>query len=374
MAALSVLVLSNGPFSGITKSLVMALRRNGCTVQQAESTLRFLPWRSLALGIMAVHALLWYRLLWRRWLNRTSAAFRFRSQANERLVRRYSGIDIVLQIGANALNFWPQKRADVRYAIFTDHTHILSRRLPNYGFTVPEWTINVRWVDLERSVLLQQDHVFVMGGHVGVSMVEDYGLSPARVSVVGGGPNLDLDIEHDGIQKDYYGRNILFVGLDSERKGLDILKKAFQQVIARFPDATLHIVGVGGNTSERIRYYGPLHGEPLKQLFYQSQIFALPTFREPFGVAFIEAMWAKNVCIGTRIEAIPEIIREGTTGYLITPGDVNALAEYVCQLFADRDLLCVMAEAAYQTAKSQWHWDRVAQIILRQFGPSHFKN
>jgi glycosyltransferase involved in cell wall biosynthesis len=84
-------------------------------------------------------------------------------------------------------------------------------------------------------------------------------------------------------------------------------------------------------------------------------------------------MWAKNVCIGTRIEAIPEIIREGTTGYLITPGDVNALAEYVCQLFADRDLLCVMAEAAYQTAKSQWHWDRVAQIIVQEVGTSHFK-
>ena len=64
-------------------------------------------------------------------------------------------------------------------------------------------------------------------------------------------------------------------------------------------DATDHMIGVGGNTSDRMRYYGQLHGEPLKQLFEKLQIFALPRFREPFGVAFMEAMWAKNVCIGT---------------------------------------------------------------------------
>jgi glycosyltransferase involved in cell wall biosynthesis len=107
-----------------------------------------------------------------------------------------------------------------------------------------------------------------------------------------------------------------------------------------------------------------LKGEPLKELFYDSQIFAMPSLREPFGIVFLEAMWSKAVCIGTSIEAIPEIIKDGETGYIVDPNDDGALAERISALFSHPEDLKDKAERGYAVAKSEWRWDLTAKKIL----------
>jgi glycosyltransferase involved in cell wall biosynthesis len=125
---------------------------------------------------------------------------------------------------------------------------------------------------------------------------------------------------------------------------------------------------VTGEDEPGVRHHGRVFGEPLRNLFYDAQVFALPSVREPFGVVFLEAMWSKAVCIGTSIEAIPEIIKNGETGFLFEPNDHRRLAQLLISLFDSPEALERMAEQAYVIAKGHWRWDRVASAILARSG------
>jgi glycosyltransferase involved in cell wall biosynthesis len=75
--------------------------------------------------------------------------------------------------------------------------------------------------------------------------------------------------------------------------------------------------------------------EELPALLAQATVFALPTLSEPYGIAYLDAMACGVPCVGTRIEAVPEIVREGATGLLVPPGDPAALAEALERLLSD---------------------------------------
>ena len=51
--------------------------------------------------------------------------------------------------------------------------------------------------------------------------------------------------------------------------------------------------------------------------------------------------------ISTRIASIPEVIRDGENGYMITPGDVESLAMYIEKLVTDAELRCKFSCASY---------------------------
>jgi glycosyltransferase involved in cell wall biosynthesis len=312
---------------------------------------------------MASEALLSYGTDFRNYIRRTRMHNRAFARATEIVLGNHPNTNMLIQMGGDFSTYWKRKSPGVLYAVFTDHTNMLSKRLPDFGMLFPERSVIPTWNQVEREVFSQQDLIFVVGRHVKQSMIDDYGVPSARVSVVGAGPNLDVDIERDGIEKNYAAKNILFVGLDAARKGLGALRKAFAKVRQVHPDANLNIVGLNGDNEEGVRYYGKLKGEPLKELFYDSQIFAMPSLREPFGIVFLEAMWSKAVCIGTSIEAIPEIIKDGETGYIVDPNDDGALAERISALFSHPEDLKDKAERGYAVAKSEWRWDLTAKKI-----------
>ncbi|MEP7247186.1 MAG: glycosyltransferase family 4 protein, partial [Gammaproteobacteria bacterium] len=284
--------------------------------------------------------------------------------ASDHTIGARDELDMVVQIGVNHLPFARKKRPGVVYTAITDHTNLLSKQLPDFGLHFPERFVSSTWNALERLNLLRQDHIFVLGSHVKRSMVEDYGIPEQRITVVGSGPNLDVDIERDDVAKDERGKNVLFVGLEPERKGLPALKKAFAKVLEAHPDAVLHVVGVEAENETGIVHYGEVRGEALKQRFYQAQIFAMPSLREPFGVVFVEAMWAKAVCVGTNIGAIPELIDDGETGFVVEPNDSDALAARIIALFDQPEMMKGFAERAYAQAKQKWSWEHVLTKIL----------
>ena len=81
--------------------------------------------------------------------------------------------------------------------------NLLSKAVPELGFSAPERKVSGAWNRVEKTVLADQDYNFVMGRFVKDCMVRDYGIDPQKIAVTGGGPNLDVDAERDGIAKDY---------------------------------------------------------------------------------------------------------------------------------------------------------------------------
>ena len=91
----------------------------------------------------------------------------------------------------------------------------------------------------------------------------------------------------------------------------------------------------------------------------------MPTMQEPFGLAFLDAMACGLPCVGTRIEAVPEIVREGETGLLVPPGDPVALAGALERLLADLARARAMGARGRARVFAGGLWHHVATRLER---------
>ena len=91
---------------------------------------------------------------------------------------------------------------------------------------------------------------------------------------------------------------------------------------------------------EYVKLPGRVHGEEKEKLFNSSDIFVFPTYfeREVFGTVNIEAMsWGLPVISSTE-GAIPEIVQDGITGFIVNPKSPVEIANRVLKLVNDSDL------------------------------------
>jgi glycosyltransferase involved in cell wall biosynthesis len=100
------------------------------------------------------------------------------------------------------------------------------------------------------------------------------------------------------------------------------------------------------NLADRVEVPGGLFGEAKGEVFRKSDIFVFPTHHEAFGLVNLEAMqWGLPV-ISSDEGAIPEVVVDGVTGFIVNPRDINQLTDRVLRLVNDRDLRLRMGKAA----------------------------
>jgi starch synthase len=268
--------------------------------------------------------------------------------------------DVVLQAG---VLFSPGRYPEVPYYLYCDHTRAIAERYEAVQGLPPPLQYKSAWRARERSVYRNAAGIFVMSAHVRTSLVSDYGIDPARVRVVGAGPNVeaapgDLDRRRE--------RAFLFVGLEFVPKGGRILLQAFAKVRERHPDVKLWIAGVHAPETPvpGVTFAGRLNREQLRGLYATASWFVLPTFQEAFGLAYLEAMSFALPCIGSAIEAIPEIIEDGRTGLLVPPGNVDALAKAMITLVESPQLSRRMGEMGIAKVHTRFGWSKCAERIL----------
>jgi L-malate glycosyltransferase len=144
----------------------------------------------------------------------------------------------------------------------------------------------------------------------------------------------------------------------SEAKGLRYLILAVAQLIDRHPEIKLIIAGEGELESELHQMVIDLgiskhvvfagYVADLHNLLFLMKIFVLPSLQEPFGLVCAEAMSLRKPIVGTNVGGIPEQVVHGMTGFIVPPGDPNALAESIDQLLADPVLLATCGQKGYE--------------------------
>lgn len=170
---------------------------------------------------------------------------------------------------------------------------------------------------------------------------------------------------------------VLFVGGDLVRKGGDDLLAAWRDaqlgrgasldVVTSGPvDRTLMSEGVTVHTDVAV------HSSAWVDLWRRADLFALPTRDEAFGIVFQEAAAAGLPAIGTRTNAIPELVAQDVTGRLVMPGDRDAIARELRDLLADPARRCDMGTRARAAIVRSAHPDiyrgRLAAAIRRVAG------
>jgi len=95
-----------------------------------------------------------------------------------------------------------------------------------------------------------------------------------------------------------------------------------------------------------------------------ADVFVLPSYRESFGVAILEAAACGLTTVGSRIYGITDAIQEGKTGLLNEAGHVQGLADNLQQLLTDDALRKQLGEAAYQRVLRDFSCQRVTGLWL----------
>jgi glycosyltransferase involved in cell wall biosynthesis len=168
-----------------------------------------------------------------------------------------------------------------------------------------------------------------------------------------------------------------FVGQLDERKGIDVLLAAFARVRRRVADARLVLAGRGPlqemiasevrrqNWNDAVLRPGFM--DDVVAVMQAIDILLLPSLWEGFGIVLIEAMAAGKPAIGTNTSSMPEIIVDGQTGYLVPPGDAEALARRAVELLQNPALREQFGNAARRRVAELFTIERMIDQLENLF-------
>jgi len=116
-----------------------------------------------------------------------------------------------------------------------------------------------------------------------------------------------------------------------------------------------------------VKYIGPRFDDEKKKIISHADIFSVPTTKDIFGLVNIEAMKFGLPVISTTEGAIPEIIIDRTTGFIVEPGDVQALANRLSLLIQDKDLRIQMGLAGRRRFLERYTFEIFENNMLNIF-------
>lgn len=227
----------------------------------------------------------------------------------------------------------------------------------------------LRWTyefnhQLERRVFQDAAAIVTLSGWAADAIAAEYGITKDRIHAIPPGTDLTLfDAIRAARAKRRNGRpaSVLFVGGEFERKGGDVLARAF---IERFAgrNVRLNIVTQTEKVPEHDQIVVHRGVRPFSAawsaLYADADLFVLPTRRDASPHVFVEAMAAGVPAIGTRVGAIPEMIDDGRSGYLIDAGDVRALGDRMERLIDDATVRSAFGAAARALAEQRFNAHR----------------
>ncbi|CUH42206.1 glycosyltransferase family 4 protein [Ruegeria atlantica] len=220
------------------------------------------------------------------------------------------------------------------------------------------------WLDCERRIYEKAAHVFTFGPKIRNFLIEDYGIAPNKVSAIGAGASV-RPAHPLNTSLDRYGRrNILFVGVEWDRKGGPELIEAFVKVRQSLPDVTLTIVGCSPEIDiEGCEVVGRLPLSEIEGYFRRASCFCMPSRVEPFGIVFLEAMQFGLPIVSTTAGDIGAIVRNGETGWLVAPKDGAGLAQALFQVLVSAETCREMGLAGLERGES-FTWGGVARRLM----------
>ncbi|SFI65740.1 glycosyltransferase family 4 protein [Thermoflavimicrobium dichotomicum] len=160
------------------------------------------------------------------------------------------------------------------------------------------------------------------------------------------------------------GKYLLFVGNLYPVKGIQFLLQAFAQIASQNEDLHLYLVGHGPlrtsleqqtkelGIQDRVSFMGRRPYEEIPVWLGSADVVVLSSLSEGLPSILLESMGCARPMVATEVGGIPEILKDGETGYLVKPKDVDGLAGRLHKILVeDPSLADSFGEQAYQAAQ-----------------------
>jgi glycosyltransferase involved in cell wall biosynthesis len=283
---------------------------------------------------------------------------RVNSWAAPKALRRAGRLDGIIQIGTGYTLL-----AGVPVATYEDMTIPQTRTHPYTGWDLLTRRSFAARMARQRRAYEQARACCLTSPWAAESVLNDYGISPQKVHVVGIGCNHVAP----PAQRDWSKPRFLFVGLDWERKNGNGLLRTFARLHEQVPAARLDLVGGHPPLSQAgVTGHGILRldvaeqHERLERLFAEATCFVMPSHSEASAIAYVEAASAGLPSIGTSAGGSSYLIGDG--GVIVDPGDEEALFAAMRRL-ADAPTAERMGAAAKERSRL-FSWEAVASRLL----------
>ncbi len=197
-----------------------------------------------------------------------------------------------------------------------------------------------------------------------------------------GVPREDVQVIHNGVELGKSGGGLSAVDLRVQAgiplnasvigtvgalfpvKGQRYLIEAFRMVRMRMTTAHLVILGEGQERellkqqAQRLGVLDSVHllgfRDDVLEMLPQMDVFTLPSLSEGLPLALLEAMAAMRPVVVTQVGGMPEVVEDGKTGFLVPPGDAEALATRLLCVLETPGLGAQLGKAGRDTICSQF--------------------
>lgn len=226
-----------------------------------------------------------------------------------------------------------------------------------------------RFAELERRAYASASRIAVAGSSL-IEPLVGYGVDRGRIMVVEPGTDPAPRARGSG---DPNVVHMVTVATLNPGKGHDILFNALAMIptrnwhltcagsTARYPDTTarLRAILTEMGLTDRVTLAGELDREAIGGLYDRSDLFVLPTLKETYPLAVMEALARGLPVISTTTGSIPDLVGSAA-GVLVPPGDVAALATTLNAVLKDADRRADLARGARAVRERLPSWDATA--------------
>ena len=242
-----------------------------------------------------------------------------------------------------------------RPLVITQHSDVVRQRglWPVYGWAVRAAFARARFIAIGSSQLLATSRE--LRGFEAKARVIPFGIDPARFDATPA-----VAARAAALRASWGGEPVVLgVGRLVGYKGFDVLIRAMETLEAR-----LVLVGTGPAETRlralagpRVEFAGRVSDEDLVAYYHAADIFCLPsvTIAEAFGVVLLEAMACGKPLVTTALPTgVSAVNRDGVTGLVAPPGEIEPLREALQALLSDPGRRAAMGSAARRVQQQEY--------------------
>jgi glycosyltransferase involved in cell wall biosynthesis len=242
-------------------------------------------------------------------------------------------------------------------------------------------TAAVRFYEFLDSLLLRRFDAVVAVSDTIAESLRNSGIRQSTIRVIDNGIDLSffsrtgerLAEKIDNGQKLVVGT----VGRLVPQKGLEYFLRAAREVLLDFSDVTFVVIGSGPDREklehivrdlaieQNVLFTG--HCTDMPGAYASMDVFVLASIDEGMPMAILEALASKKPVVATSVGAVPQLIIQEKTGFLVAPRDVQALKLAILRLLKDASLRSQLGNAGEALVKRSHSRDTMARNYLQLY-------
>lgn len=230
---------------------------------------------------------------------------------------------------------------------------------------------NKTYYKLQKFVISRCDYIIAVSNEIRNVLISNLGAEPTKISVVSCGVDTSIftPLEKIDIRRKLKiartEKVILFIGRLSYKKGINIIFECAQ----RMPDVNFILVGKGTlrTNIKNCRFVGSRPNDEIPVWVNAADVFVLPSKSEGTPVVLLEALSCGIPVVASKVGGIPNLVKNGETGYLVEPEDVSMFEKRLRELLENPEKRRQMGQQGRKDMIENYDSQKIAERISQVY-------